>query len=390
MTSLSSLISDFNQKALTFAHDALLAFSGMQWILGQAFPGGLLYGIPEFFFEAGLMWVPSGVIERRRSTTRPLAESQLPSWSFLGWQGAVNFVPDGEFYEHPSPRAGFMMGISRPITNWYTMTHPDSSDRRQIKSNWHDYKVRGRKLAKELPELSPHYPVPPDFVLPPVGSTDHTEEVKIKTRKFHDLSAEIPEGWALEEIRPNRGPDRPMDTQDFPTAGVPLEFAYQYNNSVDYTYYRYPVPVHHEATQQAFPPPTQFLSCKTSRAFLRRVIKTPTNKSWTTSGLYLEGKNVGFVTLTSQEHEGDCAQPTRPEDAMCELIAISEGWACWSDEADKDFETGNWSKSDRRECYHVLCIGWEEGISYRRGVGCVLKETWEDIWEEELVDLVLG
>ncbi|KAI0174615.1 hypothetical protein BJ166DRAFT_512586, partial [Pestalotiopsis sp. NC0098] len=359
----------------------------MQWILGQTFPGELLYGIPEFFFEAGLMWVPSGVIKRRRST-RPLSESQLPSWSFLGWQGTVHFVPDGEFYEYPSPCAGFMIGVSRPITTWYTMTHPESSDRRQIKSDWHDFKVQGRMLAKELPEISPYYPVPPDFALPPYGSTDHAKEMEMKMQKFRELSAEIPKGWALVQLGASSGQDRPADTQDFRTANDPLESAYQYDNSVDHTYYRYPVPVHREATQHAFPPPTQFLSCKTSRAFFHGVIKNRTCKSSTISGLYLEEKNIGFVALMSEAHEGECAKPTRPEDTLCELVAISEGWACLSDEAD-DVETGNWSKSDRRECYHVLYIGWDEGIAYRRGIGCVLKETWKDIQEAELVDLIL-
>lgn len=361
----------------------------MQRILGQTFPGGLLYGIPEFFFEAGLMWAPSGVIERRRST-RPRLESQLPSWSFLGWQGSVHLVLDGEFYEYPSPCAGFMIGVSRPITTWYTMTHPESLNRRPYKSDWHHFKVQGRKLAKELPEISPSYPVPPDFALPPHGSTGRTKEMEIKMQRFRELSAEIPTGWALVQLGASSGQDRPANTQDFRTANIPLEFAYQYDNPVDHTYYRYPVPVHREAKQHAFLPSTQLLSCKTSRAFFHGVIKNPTCKSSTISGLYLEEKSVGFVALMSEAHQGKCAKSTRPEDTSCELVAISEGWACWSDEADKDIETGNWSRSDRRECYHVLCIGWEEGIAYRRGVGCVLKETWEDIQEAKAVYLILG
>jgi hypothetical protein len=163
MTTLNWLVSTFNEKSFQFPHDAVSAFSGIQWVLNQAFPGGLLYGIPEFFFEAGLMWTPSGATERRQSTTRPLSESQLPSWSFLGWKGGVCFASDGEFRAHPSCPAGFMMGITQPVTTWYTMSHPASLERRQIKSGWHSYRIQGRKLAKELPELSSWCPAPPDF-----------------------------------------------------------------------------------------------------------------------------------------------------------------------------------------------------------------------------------
>jgi len=57
---MSFLIEDFNQRIFTFPDEALLAFSGIQWVFSQTFSGGLLYGIPELFFEIGLMWNPIG------------------------------------------------------------------------------------------------------------------------------------------------------------------------------------------------------------------------------------------------------------------------------------------------------------------------------------------
>lgn len=396
MTSLNSLVSNFNQKALTSPHDALSAFSGMQWVLGQAFPGGLLYGIPEFFFEAGLMWIPSGVTERRRSTTRSRFESQLPSWSFLGWQGGVNFTPDCEFHAHPNRRAEIMIGISRPITTWYTMSHPVTSEKRQIKSNWHGYKIRGRNLAKELPEKSPLYPFGPDDGYPAPGSTMGYSE-GIRVPKKPDLSTELPKGWGLFQFGPNAGYNAPGNTMGYSEVDGPREYGYRHDSDIErydlvesHTYYRYPVPVQHEATQHTLPPQTQFLSCKTSRAFLHGISKIPTDNSFTISRLYLEGKNIGFVTQMPLEHKEICAKDTKPEDALFELVAISEGWACWDDEGDNDRKTKFWSRSDGKQCYHVICIGWEENIAYRRGIGCVLKETWEEVREEEQVDLILG
>lgn len=405
MISISPIISEFNQQILESAHDALAAFSGIQWMLGQAFPGGLLYGIPECFFEAGLMWIPSGIVERRHSTTRSGLESQLPSWSFLGWQGDVKFILDAEFRAHPGYQDDFIIGISRPITTWYTTSHPLSSERRQIRSTWHDCKIQGRKVARELPEVAPQYPWPPDELwgrFPP--KMDHSEEMKIRMQKFRDLSAKIPKGWDLDRLAYGGGCNPPGHSMAYSELDEGVqEYAYRHESDdvrqelIDHpmsghysTYYRYPVPVQPEATLDTPPLPTQFLFCKTSRAFLRGIAKTPTNEASTNGLLYCDGENVGFVRLMSQNHEGLHVEDTEAVDAPFELVAISEGWACWDDGPDKDRNIRIRQRTERRQCYHVLCIGWEENVAYRRGVGCVLKSTWEEMREEEPVDLILG
>jgi hypothetical protein len=181
-----------------------------------------------------------------------------------------------------------------------------------------------------------------------------------------------------------------MDGQDVPWPGTPVEYGYRYGRNRDWISYMYPVPVQHETTQNISPPPTQFLFCKTSRAFLHGVPETSTNGSSTMVRLYLEGNNVGFVTLMSPELEEILAKDTKAEDAVFELVAISEGWACWDDGSDGDPYNRRWNRYNGKQCYHVLCVGWEENVAYRRGVGCVLKETWEEMREEELVDLILG
>jgi hypothetical protein len=42
------------------------------------FPGGLLHGLPRFFFDIALLWLPKGHPSRRKGE---------PSWSWTGWKG---------------------------------------------------------------------------------------------------------------------------------------------------------------------------------------------------------------------------------------------------------------------------------------------------------------
>lgn len=387
------LISDFNKKVLTFPHDALSAFSGIQWALSQACPGGLLYGIPEFFFEAALMWMPSGVTKRRLSSQRSQLKSQLPSWSFLGWQGRATFIPDCEFHAHPDRRAEIMIGVSQPVTTWHTMNHPTSTEKRQIRHNWYEYKTRYQN-----PSVEEHVGESSSF-----GNGWHIPVFLGYKIRYKNLTIDPPDGWDIFPFGPNAGYNPPSYTMGYlEESDGPIEYGYRHKSEREicplmdadagnYEYYRYPVPIQHGIAQQHhLPPQTQFLFCKTSRAFLHGIPKTSRDDSPTISLLDPGGRNVGFATLMPLEHGEIFAEDTKPKDTVVELVAISEGWACWDDGSNGDGATKYWSSEDRKLCYHVMCIGWEENIAYRRGVGCVLKEVWEDLKDEELVDLTLG
>jgi len=91
--------------------------------------------------------------------------------------------------------------------------------------------------------------------------------------------------------------------------------------------------------------------------------------------------------------EGDreaFAEKTAPG-TLVELVAISEGWFGGVGGNEEEKEIKDWNPGfPRSECYHVLWVEWKEGIVYRRGNGCVLKEAWERSREKELVHLILG
>ncbi|KAF7951175.1 uncharacterized protein EAE97_002726 [Botrytis byssoidea] len=212
---MNSLLREFNQKNLTSPGDALAAFSGIQWGLSQIFEGGLLYGIPELFFEIGLMWNPIGFGERRYSIRKEM--SQLPSWSFLGWQVGARLTDDCEFEATSWKRAEYVKGFQKPVTTWYTMDHTKSTNRRQITSTWYKYKILAENI-KQVPL----------------------------------------EGWMRTRFGWDCGDPAHLST--FAYSGDGQKYAYWHSNSPD-RWYKYPIPVLDSKKQHPVQLHTQFLYC---------------------------------------------------------------------------------------------------------------------------------
>ena len=75
------LVQDYTMRTLTYGHDAIRAFAGATEIMGSTFPGGIVHGLPIFFFDIAMLWQPenSGAVHRPGQ----------PSWSWTGWKGSV-------------------------------------------------------------------------------------------------------------------------------------------------------------------------------------------------------------------------------------------------------------------------------------------------------------
>lgn len=63
------LVEEFSTRSLTYEQD-----------VETAFPGGLLHGLPIFFFDIALLWRPTWFGTRRTGH---------PSWSWEGWKGPI-------------------------------------------------------------------------------------------------------------------------------------------------------------------------------------------------------------------------------------------------------------------------------------------------------------
>ena len=70
----------FTRRNLSFEEDFERAFAGAQHGIGSRFPGKLVHGLPQFFFDICLLWLPGRENHQKRRTKHP-------SWSWTGWTG---------------------------------------------------------------------------------------------------------------------------------------------------------------------------------------------------------------------------------------------------------------------------------------------------------------
>ena len=341
---LGNLVSAYNSRHLTFPEDALSAFAGTQSLLEQFYQPGLLYGLPEFWFDLALSWIPNGNLVRRkipRSRCSTGTSLHLPSWSWIGWTGRIRF-PDDEIYE----KGYWQERFTEPVTKWCTLAHPASPERRPINSSWHEY--RSMALQGRLSTL--------------------------------------PQGW---------------DQQSDAKRG--LVFSHTRCPRKKYSY-PFPVPEPCSTSTSISVPQTAYLFAQTNRAFLcgqlvhnvkYRLMGAP--HMWLKSS---QDQYVGFIYLNSSEQEsllretgGNSSSPN-----PLELVAMSKGtsWALRSPELDWEVELKRSSEAGEREerrafdCIFVLWIEWEDGVAYRRACGVVHADVWEREREKELVNLILG
>jgi hypothetical protein len=102
---LRQLILDYTQRNLTVEGDALDAFSAILQQVREKEGEHFLWGIPATRFELGLCWEPHRQGLRRRTCLSTLDMTTLkrkvpfPSWSWIGWQGGINFRVEDRYLE---------------------------------------------------------------------------------------------------------------------------------------------------------------------------------------------------------------------------------------------------------------------------------------------------
>ena len=401
LDNMNGLMQNFNFRLVSYPEEVPRAFAGTQALLHRAFPGGLLLGLPEFWFDIALLWLGDSNCRRRlASVTDP--NLTLPSWSWMGWQAGKIFFPlDAEFTEGVR---GDAFAFTAPVTSWYAIgdpKNPSSGQRRKIASAWTAY----RDLAK-----------------------------KAKAGSGRNL----PNGWKAEAVTlPSQNP--------LTCPKLPPEYGFFHEStSQDLVNNRFWYPVSATAgPEQATtsvsmetPPQTRHLACETTRAFLYAssdMVQSITARKRLQVLRHNSGAFAGVLNLHDDSDDGeDLMVPIIPassseEDtgrgARIELVAILKGWtdmfshglntvngvtidrswdphwhsrtndqqgpACpsW---VDADKEAWNALIDAKDDCYYALWVEWQEGIAYRKGTGVVVAQRWDEAREESFVDLVLG
>jgi len=139
ITLYQSLVCDFSQTNFTYPEDVVDAFSGITTALSTVFQGGFLYGLPEMFPDIALLWRPKSEMKRRlpqRATNIPF---QIPSWSWMGWHGAIDKSSWGsgaDYVKRSYTRIDLMISQRTIPTVKWTTSDKHRQVQQDIDSTW--------------------------------------------------------------------------------------------------------------------------------------------------------------------------------------------------------------------------------------------------------------
>jgi hypothetical protein len=341
LVGLDNLLRSYNDRNLTYPEDALNAFAGIMRALCPAFKSGFLYGLPLAFFSIALLWQPQGYAVRRVARKDVSAVTVLPSWSWAGWKCIVSssFPLEGlrmgnEYIkQHAFSGLGYKYEVVIPHVQWHSHRSLNAIGT-PILSDWYEY--RKKYLNTEA--------------TPPTGWTKHP----------------LDEGFLRSG---SRWPDHFLNPKSEP------KFFYKHESDPDSEFW-YPVPLPSTTDELVSIVSEPYLSCWTHRVWAFG--GNYQSESWPPLRLNdKNGKGIGFLKLLE-------IPPLNGEDddsknkylgQLIELVDIAIGY-------------GN-NDPGVSKFHHVMWIEWEDKVAYRKGLGKVSMEAWEE-QDRESIHLMLG
>ena len=326
-----NLVCIYMLRILTYDEDVLRAFSGILEALSSGMLGGFLFGLPQEFFDATLLWIPQRNLTRVEDTKSGTVKIALPSWSWAGWKGA-----------------------RKSQINTFGLGH-----------------LRSNEVGSYRPRKSDIYPCVTWFTT----DMETLESVKIPNdyARFQgeglDGTIALPLGWS-----------RHRDQDGSP-------HYYKYDNAPPSHSFWYPVPTVRDIQPASDRQWGHILNCKTFRGYLGMggslAPQEKHHNNLAIHSLYTsEGTWAGIIYVHRSPHS------IGKQNQQCELVLISGGWTRERDLPEWKYEERPRSE-EYYEFYHVLWIEWQDNIAYRKGLGRVVKKVWDDLPKEE-IDLYLG
>ena len=324
----AELVKIFNTRKLTLEEDVMDASAGLRSIFDRCFSGGILWGMPEMFFDYCMLWKPRKVLRRRRAYNHALLAESFPSWSWTAWEGDLRLVNASPILSN-DPEYDQQHIQIQPLAQWYKSREPLSS-------------------------------------LYPIMNIDHA----LRLHRVELEAEQVPTGWSRGQY--------PDGTLFFTHETVPNER------------FRYPIPLKNESTRPSINEHGRYLHYKTQRTrlFLGREI-VDDRPNWTTCVACLmdnEGKWAGSVRLNTSRYE------SLPREQFFDLIALSlakadnNGVSTYLDEWNIPERPRD---SEFYHFYYVMWVEWKAGIAYRKAIGTVHKPVWDRQVRED-IDVVLG
>jgi len=282
----------------------------------------------------------------------------LPSWSWAGWQGVLNF--DGWYTANDfvAGCSGWMARTRCQITStttWYACTTPDENDRRKIDCLWMEWRQR-----------------------------------------YMDPGTKLPNGWTKrlvkeEEWSGYRYPPEPFG-----------KYEYQFKGSENPTFW-YPMPLDDPTGVPRRDANAAYLrgNVQTAYAYTLGVVSTAKNRSHMSEAEYAYislsnagGKWIGMLRIHSADYFEKKGVDLGKEKFKLQLIAISEGFVpnglkFGYDYVDEYEMEERPKEGERYEFVNVLWVSWDGGVARRQALGRVAKVYWDELGADVL-DVVLG
>ena len=326
--SWGEMVEEFNKRKLTFDKDVIDAFAGITSAFNNHFSGGILWGIPEIFFDHCMVWKPKDVLRRRRAYNHALSEDTLPSRSWVAWEGDV--VPVGApliLVDHPKLDA---QSINiQPLAQWYKSKEPMS----------------------------------------PLENIGLSLQLNLNKSQSEQLST----GWTQGQYSDG--------TYYYTHETVPtVRFRYPI-----------PLANENASALQQFNENGRYLHFKSQRARLSlgRELTDDLFNLTNCAGCLVdnEGNWAGTIRINASRFDSLPKGQSCELIALSLATAVNSGdylgildeWKL--PERPRDTEL--------YQFYYVMWIEWERGIAYRKAVGTVYKPVWENQVREDL-DVILG
>ncbi|KAL0264108.1 hypothetical protein SLS55_000052 [Diplodia seriata] len=361
----SEMIQDFNRRQLSFPEDCLSSVAGMLLCYTKAFKGGFLCGLPEMFFDVGLLWQPAGDLERRvpskASAVSPAAQPCLPTWSWAGWHGPVDFADwatGNDWIASCRGRVALTECQIFPITEWYTGDDPAGVGKRRIDVEWCAWRER-----------------------------------------YKDQDRELPSGWTKEL----RDPELPLTSEHHPDGYG----EYLYNHESCNASFWFPIPLSDPDAQPRMKPNTRYIfgSVQTVTLYTLGAVSAPPDpemydlmsarsKCPRISLCNAQNEWAGVLRLHGRDYlEEKGLHPAGAKHAV-QLVALSRGSIpnaldYGSYYLEEYYEEGRPKQGETYEYYNVMWITWEAGVARREAVGRVHRGMWESL-EPSVIDVVIG
>ncbi len=97
------LLAQFSGRQMSNPRDVIASFEGILSVFRDSLNTDFWFGLPEKYLNETLLWIEAGLSLRRNISITPSSKLMFPSWSWAGWDTAVDLGSGSVFsaYIHP-------------------------------------------------------------------------------------------------------------------------------------------------------------------------------------------------------------------------------------------------------------------------------------------------